>query len=457
MPSELNFSPLYRHRLDADGSVREMDVLWPIFHYEKTEDGGDDFRIRPFYRYVTEGPDAPDPGLHDPQPVSEHQFLWPLGRVYHSATGETLARVFPFWGYKEREDDLGLRETDWNVCYLLWGGSRADGGEDYLGLLPFWADLPDFLTYDRFQAHFFPLHVGLSKNGLESDLWLWPLIGWGSDPETGRAWHRALPLYGYAEEAGRYERYSALWPFVHWGYENLDTAHPVNRFFLFPFYGRMSGETVDSWTVLWPFFSKYELEDKIYRLDLFWPFFRYERNSIDEDLERIWLWPLFAATRTEDQRALNFLWPLIWLRQYDDPEATVTQEWVLPLYWHTHRRWKDGGDDDYVKAWPWFHRRTERDGSGEWSLLSPWPWSQGNAYGVEEAYGWLWTLAKRRYTEDSDSFHLAAHLFTTAERKGRRQTSVPFLFNYESDENGAATLRLFQFIPIPLGGGEPEQ
>ena len=31
MPGELNLSPIYRHRLDADGSVRELDFLWPVF------------------------------------------------------------------------------------------------------------------------------------------------------------------------------------------------------------------------------------------------------------------------------------------------------------------------------------------------------------------------------------------------------------------------------------------
>ena len=53
MPGELNLSPFYRHRLDEEGNVLEMDVLWPIIHYELTPQGGDDFRIRPLYRYVS--------------------------------------------------------------------------------------------------------------------------------------------------------------------------------------------------------------------------------------------------------------------------------------------------------------------------------------------------------------------------------------------------------------------
>ena len=82
MPGELNLSPIYRHRLDGDGSVLEMDVLWPLVHYEKTPEGGSDFRIRPFYRYVS----ATSP---TGRPAEEHQFLWPLGRQ-QSVAGSDL-------------------------------------------------------------------------------------------------------------------------------------------------------------------------------------------------------------------------------------------------------------------------------------------------------------------------------------------------------------------------------
>src|SRR5678816_209199 len=54
MPRELNLTPVWFHRLDADGHMLEWDAAWPILHYERTPDGGDDFRIRPLYRRVTE-------------------------------------------------------------------------------------------------------------------------------------------------------------------------------------------------------------------------------------------------------------------------------------------------------------------------------------------------------------------------------------------------------------------
>ena len=49
---------------------------------------------------------------------------------------------------------------------------------------------------------------------------------------------------------------------------------------------------------------------------------------------------------------------------------------------------------------------------------------------------------------------MLGRVFTRRERKGATTASVPFLGSYEQDRTGARTLRLFQFLPIPLGGGD---
>ena len=443
MPGELNLSPIYRHRLDGDGSVRELDFLWPIFHYRKAEqEGGWEFRIRPLYRYVEEPP---------AEESTYHEFLWPLGRVHHSR-GETLSRLFPLFRYKSRLNEKGQRETDWYATLLVWGGSSEDGTEDYLAVLPFYADIPDFLTYDRFQTHLFPLHVRLTKGDSTSNQFLWPLIGFGGNESGSKYWHRVLPFYGVNVDEEKYERYTALWPLFHWGTENLDTDDPVSRFFFFPFIGWQNSVKVDGWTFLWPFFQKISIAGRSFKLDLLWPIFRYFYDTQAEDIEQWWVWPFVGHTVTEDQDTWSWLWPLIWWSHYEDPDATQDQHWVLPFYWRVHQDFPDGTEDHLTKLWPLFHTERYPDGGGHYQVLSPWLWRRSYAAGAHELYGWLWTLAEGRYTADSSNFDLAAHIFTTAKRDDRRQTSVPFLFNYESDRDGS-TLRLFQFLPIPLGGG----
>ncbi len=448
LPSEFNLAPLFRQRLDEDGRLLELDVLWPIIHYELTPEGGSDFRIRPLYRRV-EKPDLV-PGAR----ATDHQFLWPLGRVRHNQD-EVSARIWPLWNYKERASADGGRESDWYFLFpFVWGGSGH--GEDYLGVFPFYLDAPQFLTYDRFTTVLWPLYLRTEKDQRVGHIFLWPLLGFGySAAEDGTRWHRVLPLYNFIAHPGRFARYAILWPFLNWSWENLDSDDPMFSYALWPLFARQRSESGrrSGWSFLWPFFQSRRIGEDYRRLDILWPFYRYERDQRnDKDFLQWWLWPFVSRTLSPKHRAWSALWPLIWWREYRDPEGKQTQLWVLPFYWWVHREHRDGGEDDFLKIWPFWHRECRRDGTGEWSLLSLWPYAQGNAEGVDEAFGWLWTLARHRTRAPQDeAFHLAGHLYSTRRRGNRVQTSVPFLFNYESD-GSESTLRLLQFIPLRIGG-----
>ncbi|GAB4144646.1 MAG: hypothetical protein Fur0037_12440 [Planctomycetota bacterium] len=451
LPAELNLSPLYFHRLDEDGSVLEMDVLWPVVHYERTPEGGSDFRIRPIWRLVTEPSEN----------ATEHQFLWPLGRIRKDET-ESSQRLFPLWSLRSRVDENGGRDVDWYLLFpFVWGGSSSDGSEDYLAVLPFYADIPQFLSYDRFLAVLWPLFVRLDKGGHRHSILLWPLIGWSSCAEGRHDWRRVLPFYAQDVEAGRHTRRHVLWPLLSWSDENLDTDDPVRTFLFWPLFGYRTGRAASGWTALWPFFEHARNDAGLFKLNLFWPLFHYYENALEDHVVQWWLWPLVGHVFSDDQDAWSFLWPLIWWRRYSDPDSTTNQEWILPFFWHIHRSERESGiEDEFWKIWPLWHRSSRNDAeggqiSGDWSLLSIWPWREGNATGMEENYGWLWELARgRRRAADDDSFDLAARAFTIRRRGGRTQASVPFLFNYESSRDGG-TLRLFQFLPIPIGSGEP--
>lgn len=451
LPAEFNCSPLYRHRLDEQGRVLELDVLWPIFHYELSPEGGDDLRIRPLWRRVVE-PVSKVSGAR----AVEHQFLWPLGRVRHDA-GESSLRFFPLLWHRSRTNDAGQREADWYCLFpFIWGGSREDGQENYFGVFPIAGSFPDFLTYRRFTFVLWPLYLHLEKERTRSTIMLWPFIGWGSVSD-GTTWHRFIPLWSVADGPRRWYR-SILWPVFSWGVENLDGDDPVFRWFVWPLFGRQTSREVFGWTVLFPLFQSMRIADRHWKVDFLWPIFRSEERLDPENpLFQWWVFPLVARTITDDQWAWNFLWPLIWLREYHDPEDLETQQLFVPFFSHTHREGR-AGITDWLQIWPFLHRAREdrSDGvrRGEWSFLSPWPWHGAVSAGLREAFGWAWEIARadRRGAQDS-SFELMAHLYSTRKRGERRQTSVPFLFNWESDASGG-TLRLLQVIPIPFGGGE---
>jgi hypothetical protein len=453
MPRELNLAPLWFHRLDEAGAVLEWDACWPLLHYERTPDGGDDFRIRPLYRRVTE------PQLE----AVEHQFLWPLGRV-RVYPEETSSRLFPLWSWRSRPNDEGTRDTDWYVLFpFVWGGTSADDRENYFAILPLFGDIPQFLTYDRFRTVLFPLYVGVDKGGHRHHLLLWPFVGFSSCAENGHQWFRVLPFYGHDIEPGKHDRRFVAWPFIAWSTENVDgDSGPVDSVWLWPLLGWRTGPSVSGWMALWPLFQSTTKHEHFHVLTLFWPFFRYYWNRAEDDVTQWWLWPFVGRVTSDDQRAWTFLWPLIWWREYDDPDGHTEQQWVLPFFWRVVQEAKTGERERFVKLWPLLHHthRTDANGAhdgGEWSVLSIWPWRDGNAYGVQEAYGWIWELARGvRRARDDDAVDVVGRLFTTRERQGTRTASVPFLGSYEQDRAGNVTLRLFQFLPIPLGGGSSD-
>ncbi len=452
LPRELNLSPLWFHRLDGEGKVLEWDCLWPILHYERTPEGGDDFRVRPLYRRVTE------PTLA----ATEHQFLWPLGRA-RSDDEESSSRLFPLWSWRSRRNDAGERDIDWYALFpFVWGGWAANERETYFAVLPFYADIPQFLTYDRFYTFLFPLYVRVDKGPHRHRLFLWPLIGVGSCADE-HSWFRVLPLYGHDIQPGDHHRRFALWPLIAWGTENEATDDPVAGFWFWPLFGWRNGRTVHGWTVLWPFFQHTWMQDRFTALTLFWPLFRYYWNRAEDNVTQWWLWPFVSSVRSDDQRAWTMLWPLIWWREYDDPDGHTAQQFLLPFFWHVVQQQKDGNREEFTKVWPLLHRTVANDAegrqvAGDWSFPSPFPWRGGNGLGYRENYGFLWEWASGwQRAADDDSLDLAARLYTQRERQGAASSSVPFLFNYERAEDGSRTLRLFQFLPIPLGKAAPAE
>jgi hypothetical protein len=54
-------------------------------------------------------------------------------------------------------------------------------------------------------------------------------------------------------------------------------------------------------------------------------------------------------------------------------------------------------------------------------------------------------------SHDDDAVDVLGRTYTSRSRNDGTTASMPFLFNYERLANGERTLRLLQFLPIPLG------
>jgi hypothetical protein len=438
LPYEFNLAPFYRQRLDPDGTVRELDVLWPLIHYRTTDDGRSDFRLRPFYRRLGGR-------------VVEHEFLWPLGRV---ATGgeEQKARLFPLVYWLEHTDDEGRADLDWHLFPFLWGG--VENGKSYLALFPVFGGIPDFLTYDRFSWILWPLLSTTRKETERSWMLLWFLAGFGTSSRAdGPTWQRLWPLWMQSQHPGKYQRFALLWPFLHWGRERLDTGRPLSTFHLWPLFGRIAGGDYLALTTLWPLFQYQREGDQVVKWDLPWPFLRWFRDDREErQIRQWWLWPLVSITRTLHWDSDVYLWPLIWLREFRDPDSVRKDRYFLPLYWDWNTVWDDGSEKGAVRVFPLCGVRWQRDGSSAVRVLDPIPYDGDGRAGYEAHYGFLWTLFAHDAHQNGDArTDWFANLYTSRRQAGRQQSSVPFLFNIETEADGSSVFRLFQFLPLRFG------
>ncbi|MEZ5990080.1 MAG: hypothetical protein R3F30_13325 [Planctomycetota bacterium] len=490
LPDEFNLSPLYRQRVSPDGELVEMDFLWPVFHYEKPPQAKAwDFRVRPLWRIVRD----------EEKDRTAHQFLVPLGLVRNQEE-LTEARLFPLFWFKQHwnEGRPEQWDRDWMALLLLWGGTSWDGSEDYFAFIPFWGRLRNFLTYDELGFFLWPLYMWTERGKAWGRHIIWPLGGFGGeDVPDGNWWWRALPFFGANVDPGREEHYTALFPFLWWGYRQLHTPYPSTYQRFWPLLGWSVGGAFVAWDIAWPLIRHAHLKegkaaqalglpegsvadgDYLY-WDLPWPLFRYEHDSLrSEPRDRMWITPLYYGTLTGDSDLRGYLGPLFWFRHYWDHRGDRYDRYILPFFWDKRIRyrkprpegppatdrdtgqeaegqgdveWYERGDQATV-YWPLV--RFEEDRYGSWLSrgLAPWPFEGGPSLGIREAYDWAWVLWEAQGDALGNSrTRTFLDLWTSRNFAGKRyQCSVPLLFNLVLDERGGGTLRLLQLFPISWG------
>jgi len=467
-----------------DGQLAELDFLWPIFHYQRDEEGNTDFRIRPIWRRVRQ-----EDGKR-----SDYQFLVPFGDAIFDEE-ETKLALFPLFHYREHleEGEKDNWDVDWSVLLLMRAGYSKDG-EDYFGLFPLFGKFRDFLTYDEYGFVLWPLYSYTKKGEVDGTMLLWPLVGWGGNSGSGNHddsekhdqqphWWRVLPFYGQSVHPGISESYTALWPFLHWGTDYVKGGEgPNERFFFFPLFGFETGGRYHSYSMLWPFFQyAYETARKdigreegesFWQLDAPWPLIHWRNDfTSGREVRQRWFYPLYASTSKKGMESQQYLWPLIWNRHFYDETSERHDLYALPLYWDIQiRRKARGAEKEMGREWSEFEYRNRRlyplltwqeDHDGRWIFrtIDPWPFDGSYARGIREAWDWAWTLAEvGGDARGNHSVRTFANLYTSRNFAGRRfQCSVPFLFNYEAEAGGRKTLRRFQFLPIRWGGVEGVQ
>jgi len=285
--------PVYARWVDAAGTTREIDVLYPLFVYRVS---GEWYRWSIFELINKAGPFA---GTEDARDGAQSFDVWPF--------------------YFSR--DTGAPESTYHAFFPIAGTIKSRFG------------------YDELAWTLFPLYGRSEKNGAVATSVLWPFFRVRQGTVTG--W-QVWPLYSVREKAGTYREQYFLWP-LGWNntYRKPDApagTEPRREVALLPFYSRETEPGLINESYLWPFFGYTDRTTKpaYHEIRYFWPFLVQGRG----DQKEVHRWGPFythSVIKGEDKRWV--LWPLYREATWADGAVDRTRAQVLYfVYWTEEQR-----------------------------------------------------------------------------------------------------------------------
>ena len=106
----------------------------------------------------------------------------------------------------------------------IYWASHSDG-RIQRAFFPFFGLVEKFLSWDRATFALFPLWLRIERYGRTTDYVLWPFFS-VSRGTGGFGW-RVWPLVGHNSWEGRYSRWFAAWPFLH--FQRNDLQYPEDQ------------------------------------------------------------------------------------------------------------------------------------------------------------------------------------------------------------------------------------
>jgi hypothetical protein len=181
------------------------------------------------------------------------QVLDPLFAARWTAD-ESSYRFLAFVG----EDPLSGNQspdTDFMFFPFFWFGRGPREEENYFAFFPLFGTIKTFAGFAEVSFFLFPLYYRAMKNITEPETYysLTPFVGWVDGGPRDGSWH-LLPLMGHWQYEGKYDKWSVLWPFIHWQRNDLDTTDPTRDVTVWPLFGVETGKRKHYYTFLWPFF-----------------------------------------------------------------------------------------------------------------------------------------------------------------------------------------------------------
>ena len=264
-------------------------------------------------------------------------FLPPLGFVKDDASLDaTVAQFLPLARYQRTPEANGF--MSWSLLVLpgIYWASHSDG-RIQRAFFPFFGLVEKFLSWDRATFALFPLWIRIERFGRTTDYVLWPFFS-VSRGTGGFGW-RVWPLVGHNSWEGRYSRWFAAWPFLH--FQQNDLQYPEDQqqrsWFLWPLVGQSRRGPAHQTTVLWPFFGHTDdPETGFWATDAPWFLVRFQGGDPDRAVRKR-VWPFYSYYEGDGLTSRWYAWPFIRQRREEYPDGTKEGLNVFP-FWRSSTR-----------------------------------------------------------------------------------------------------------------------
>lgn len=399
-------------------------------------------------------------------------FLPPLGFIKDDASeNATVAQLLPLARYQRTPEANGFMTWSLLVVPGIYWASHSDG-RIQRAFFPFGGLVEKFLSFDRLSFALFPLWLRSERYGRKTDYFLWPFFSFSRG--TGGIGWRVWPLVGHNRWEGRYSRWFAAWPFLHFQRNNLQFPSEQHQksWFVWPLVGQSRRGPAHQTTVLWPFFGRtHDPDTGFWATDAPWFLVRFQGGDPDRATRKR-VWPFYSSYEGDGLVSRWYLWPLVNTRHetYVDGQkdsfnvfpfwrsSTRTRE-ELQLAGEVIEREEQPGAERFRKLWPLGKVASGPDHQ-EIHVVDLNPFQELDF--VDEHYAWLWELYTRkergevvrsrswlglwRREKDADEDRRSLSVlwsgrdYTRAGRKTRERSWLFGLLRYRSIEGGGFSL-----------------
>jgi hypothetical protein len=396
------FWPLFDYRSSPTHNYSSLHLLGPLFKLE-SKGAETEFSLRPllFHAWEADGEDT----------VTE--VLYPIG------AGKTGRGLTAFHGLRLLNYDFGEAEegsdNEFMLFPFLFYGDHEERGP-FFAFFPFGGTLYEKFGRDEIRFALFPLYGRTQKGSTTTTNILYPFFaGIQGEEESG---FKVWPLYGQSEKTGVYRKRFALWPIFYSQDLALDSDSPRQRRGVFPLYTSDISPQRQARTVLWPFFSHIEDQQRGYEeWNLPWPLVRLSSGRYKEGLRVL---PLFADERVGAGRNRWFLWPLYKIEEIDSDLLYRRRDRVLFfLYSDLVEATKESGTAPKRRRafWPLFQYESNK-GVHHFSTLALFePFFPENG-GILRNWAPLWRIYQARWDDHGNEISSLLWNLYWKERRG---------------------------------------